>query len=143
MASVEQDRRDWNFDTDGPLVGRYVEARAVTIKNGPSAGQTKPVLDLHVGLDDELVTWWPSTVARRKLREELQRRGKPDFEPGEEIGVTRKGEKEGPRGRYFDDDVVFEFQAPKPTTAELLGVSNEPASDDERPEFSDDAGEIW
>jgi hypothetical protein len=122
-------RRDWNLDVDGELDGLYVETRAVTIKNGPSAGQTKAVLDLHVGIDDELVTLWPSTVARRKLADELGRRGHTDFEPGERLRFTRKGKKQGANGPYNDDDVWFENASPAPTAAAMLGADQEPAAE--------------
>jgi hypothetical protein len=132
-------RRDWDFQRDGALDGLYVELRQVMVKSGPSAGKRKVVLDLHVGLEDELVSVFPSTVALRKLREELARRGTTDFEPDERLKIARPGaKKQGPNGGYWDDDVWFEHAAPKPTAAEMLGASDEPASSDERPEFSGD-----
>jgi hypothetical protein len=139
MDSTETtERRDWDFDRDGKLVGLYVETRQVTIKNGPSAGQSKAMIDFHVGVEDELVTVWPPAVLRRMLCEELRRRRKPDFEAGEQIEITPRGKRTGANGPYWDfDDVVFEFAAPKPTAADLLGESDDPA--DERPLFESDA----
>ncbi len=58
------DRRDWNWDTDGALEGIYVETREVAIKNSPSAGHWKLVFDLHVGLEDELVSVFETAVVR-------------------------------------------------------------------------------
>jgi hypothetical protein len=45
------DFRDWNWDTDDVLEGRYVETRLVNVANGPSAGERKIVFDFHVGLE--------------------------------------------------------------------------------------------
>jgi hypothetical protein len=128
-------RRDWNWDTDGALEGLYVETRQVTVRSGPSAGQSKLIFDFHVGTDAEEVSVWETTVLRSKFREELQRRGEPDFEPGERIRITPQGWQKGPRGSYLDFDVSFEHAAPKKTTAELLGVHesdvDEPAQPDD------------
>ncbi len=119
---ADAERRDWDWETDGTLDHVYIETRLVHIRNGPSAGQTKPVLDFHGGGGDEIVTVWPPTVLRRMLRQELERRGKPDFEPGERIKVTPTGKRSGPNGQYWDfDEPEFEFAAPKPSAAALLG----------------------
>ncbi len=133
MDSTEStERRDWDFGSDGDLDGLYVETRQVTIKNGPSAGQTKAVLDFHVGVDDEPVTVWPPTVLRRMLKEELTRRHKPDFEPGERMVVRPKGKRTGPNGQYWAfDDVVFEFAARKPTAVDLLAGGDDVAEDED------------
>jgi hypothetical protein len=139
--STATERRDWDFAKDGDLEVLYVETRRVTIANGPSAGHTKPVLEFHVGIDDELVTYWPSAVARRKLSEELNLRGKPDFEPGERIRISRPEEKTlGKNGLYWADEVEFEFAAPKPTAADLLGGSLDQVED--RPRFDSDDSDI-
>jgi hypothetical protein len=115
-------RRDWNWDSGGTLDGLYVETRQVTPKSGPSAGTTKLVFDFRVGPDDELVTVWENTVLRSRFGQELVRRGKDDFEPGERITVTPLGWKDGARDRYRDFDITFEFAAPKPSAAELLAA---------------------
>jgi hypothetical protein len=122
-------RKDWDFDRDGPLDGLYVETRQVTIRNGPSAGQTKPVIDLHVGVDDELVTLWLPAVLRRMLADELRLRGQPDFESGEHMRIVRKPEKRsGVNGDYWDfEPVVFEHPAPRPDAAAMLGTGLEDA----------------
>ena len=126
MTTEASERRDWHFDSDGALDGLYVETRAVTIKNGPSAGTTKPVLDFHVGLDDETVTVWPPAVLRRHFRDELRRRGKADFEPGERIRVTPKGKRDGANGPYWDfEPTWFEHAAPKPSAAQLLDAGGD------------------
>ena len=123
------ERRDWDFAADGELDGMYVETRSVTIKNGPSAGQTKTVVDFHVGPDDELVTVWPPTVLKRMFREELKRRGKSDFEPGERMLIRPKGKRTGPNGPYWDfENVEFEHAAPKPSAVDLF--RNEPQDED-------------
>jgi hypothetical protein len=123
MATDNQDTqfRDWDWEQDGALDGMYVETRLVHVKNGPSAGQVKPVVDFHVGVDDELVTVWLPTVLRRMFREELQLRRKSDFEAGERIKVTPRGKRRGPNGSYWDfEDPIFEFPAPRPTAATML-----------------------
>lgn len=128
-------RKDWNFDVDGKLVGRYVETRRVNIKSGPSAGQAKPVVDFHVDPDDDLVSVWPGAVLRRMLGDELRLRGKGDFEDGEQMEIKPLGKKEGKNGPYADfEDVVFEFAAEKPSAADLLGagtVETEGGADDD------------
>jgi hypothetical protein len=138
MVSNETDakRRDWNWEQDGILDGLYVETRLVHIKSGPSAGQSKAVLDFHVGLEDELVTVWPTTVLKRMLAEELEARRKGDFERGERIRIVPLGKKVGPNGEYRDFGwPEFEFAAPRPSAAQLLGVEpsavNRPLGDDE------------
>lgn len=119
-------RRDWDWERDGDLDGMYVETRLVHVKNGPSAGQVKPVLDFHVGIEDELITVWPPAVLRRQFREELQLRNKLDFEPGERFQVSPKGKKDGPNGPYWDfADTLFEFAAPKPSAAAMLGAGED------------------
>ena len=141
MTVTETERRDWDFAKDGDLEGLYVETRRVTIANGPSAGTTKPVLDFHAGTDEELVTYWPSAVARRKLSEELSVRGKPDFEPGERIRISRPKDKTlGKNGPYWNDQVEFEFAAPKPTAADLLGGHIDQVED--RPSFDSDDSDL-
>ena len=90
------------------------------VKNGPSAGKEKLVFDFHVGLDDELVSVWETTVLRSKFREELRARRKPDFEPGERMTITPTGKKESANGVYRDFDITFEHAAPKRSAAELL-----------------------
>jgi hypothetical protein len=130
------DRRDWDWDRDDVLEGMYVETRQVTVKSGPSAGKSKIVFDFHTGLDDELVSVWETVVLKSKLREQLKRRGKPDFEAGERFVITPTGMKQGPNGAYRDFDIEFEHAAPKPTTAELL------ADKDSYGDEQDDAPEI-
>jgi hypothetical protein len=120
LKSSSTERRDWNWDTDGPLEGLYVETRSVTVKNGPSAGKEKLVFDFHVGLDDEAVSVWETAVLRSKFREELRSRKKTDFEDGEQITITPTGKKTSVNGTYRDFDVTFEHAAPKRTAAELL-----------------------
>jgi hypothetical protein len=134
----EQAYRDWNWDSDGELEGLYVETRVVNIAAGPSAGTTKLVFDFHVGLEEELVTAWETDVLKKKLREELQRRGKPDFEPGERFKIRPKGMKQSRDGQrsYRDFEVAFEHAAPKPSTAELLAAGAE--EDEATPEQSGD-----
>jgi hypothetical protein len=138
------ERRDCDFGRDGALDGVYVETRRVTIASGPSAGETKAVLDFHVGLDDELVTVWPSAVLRRMLRDELRLRGKSDFEPGERVKITRKPEKRaGPNGRYWDfEHPRFEHAAPKPTAAELLADPGEEELPSGGDHYSQDEGDL-
>ena len=116
------ERRDWDWGSDGELVGLYVETRAVTVKNGPSAGKERLIFDFHVGADDQLVSVWESTVLKSKLRKELHKRHKTDFEPGERMAITPLGTKEGANGPYRDFAVEFEHAAPKLTTADLLSV---------------------
>jgi hypothetical protein len=118
-------RRDWDLARDGDLDGRYVELRKVVVKNGPSAGQVKLVLDLHVGLNDELVSLFPGTVALRQLREELERRAAADFEPGERIKIARGEKRQGVNGSYWVDQIWFEHAAPKPSAADLLRVEEQ------------------
>ena len=72
VNEATEERRDWSWKHDGALDGMYVETRMVRVKNGPSAGKAKAVLDFHVGPDDELVTAWPTTVVRNHLRRELK-----------------------------------------------------------------------
>lgn len=122
------EHRDWNWETDGTLEGLYVETRQVTIKNGPSAGKTKIVFDFHVGLEDEEVSVWETSVIRSEFLKELRNRDKPDFEPGERITIEPAGEKEGAKGSYRAFNITFEFAAPKRTTAELLAA--EPKADE-------------
>jgi hypothetical protein len=130
------DRRDWNWDRDGVLDGHYVETRQLPVKKGPNAGKLKLVFDFHVGPDDELVTVWETTVIRSKLREELQRRGKPDFDLGERFTITPTGTKGA--NNYLDFEIAFEHAAPKKTTAELLGAEAEPAAGSPPPSSGDE-----
>jgi hypothetical protein len=135
MTATESTRRNWTWDANGELLGHYVETRQVNVKSGPSAGQSKLVFDFHVGLEDESVSVWETSVLRSKLAEELKRRGKPDFEPGERMQIKPLEWKEGPNGSYRDFDVWFEHAAPKLSAAELLnaGGIDEPADDDDIP----------
>jgi hypothetical protein len=118
--ATRPDRRDWRSDEDGELDATYVALREVTVKSGPSAGQTKLVLDFEA-LDGETVSVWETSVLRSKFAAELRARHKPDFEPGERIKITPLGHKESANGTYRDFDVWFEHAAPKRTAAELLG----------------------
>jgi hypothetical protein len=136
---VTETHRDWNWETDGEFEGHYVETREVTIKTGPSAGQTKLVFDFHAGLDDESVSIFETAVLRSKLAKELKTRRKPDFEPGELLTITPSGWKDSANGRYRDFDVTFEHAAPKPTAAELL----DPSREEERPTFEADNETPW
>jgi hypothetical protein len=121
----------------------YVETRQLTPGSGPSAGMAKAVLDFHTGPDDELVTVWPSTVLRRRLRRELARRKADDFEPGERVVIRRTGTRTGANGTYYDDDVEFEHAAPEPTARDLLGgFEAKDASSEERPAFASDDTDI-
>ena len=137
MTNVTQptDRRDWSWDNDGALDGMYVETRSVAIRNGPSAGKSKLLFDFHLSADDSSVSVWETAVLRSKFREELKRRGKPEFEAGERIVITPTGTKEGVNGTYRDFAIEFEFAAPKPTTAELLGMDDEPDDDESEAPF--------
>jgi hypothetical protein len=144
MAATEKQEakqayRDWDWDKDGELEGLYVETRQVNVAVGPSAGMTKLVFDFHVGLNDELVTAWETDVLKKKLREELQRRGKPEFEPGERITISPEGMKRSRDGQrsYRDFRVAFEHAAPKPSTAELLAGG---AEQEAEPEQKSDEG---
>jgi hypothetical protein len=128
-VSTSTERHDWNWDHDGKLEGLYVETRPVTIKNGPSAGKDKLVFDLHVGIDDQPVSVWETTVLRSKFRQELRKRRKSDFEPGERITITPTGKKVGPNGTYRDFDVEFEHAAPRPTALDLLNEGDDLADD--------------
>jgi hypothetical protein len=130
--STDAERRDWNWDTDGDLDGLYVETRSVIIKNGPSAGQSKLIFDFHLADTDESVSVWETAVLKSKFRRELEARRKPDFEPGERIVIRPTGWKESANGKYRDFDPEFEYAAPKPTTAELLGVGESADDDDSR-----------
>ena len=134
-SSEGAERRDWNWDRDGELVGLYVETRQVTVRSGPSAGQEKIVFDFHVGLDDELVSVWETTVLRSKFRQELRKRHKPDFEPGEQITIRPTGKKG--ENSYRDFDIEFEHAAPKPTAADLLEGPADPNTDDADPEWGE------
>jgi hypothetical protein len=128
------DFRDWNWDTDGVLEGLYVGTRVVNVANGPSAGERKIVFDFHVGLEDELVSVWETSVLNSKFREELKARGKADFEPGERFVITPKGTKTSAAGNtYRDFGVTFEHAAPTLTAAELLAQreAEKPDQDDE------------
>lgn len=117
----EQGYRDWDWDKDGALEGLYIESRVVNVANGPSAGERKVVFDFHVGLEEELVTVWETSVLNSKFSQELKARGRPDFEPGERFVITPKGTKTSAAGHgYRDFGVVFEHAAPKLTAAELL-----------------------
>jgi hypothetical protein len=137
MATLT-DRRDWDFAVDGDLDAMYVEMRTFTLKTGPSAGKTKVAVDFHHGPDDELVSVIPATVLASKFREELQRRNTADLEPGERIKIHRHSEKkESANGFYWDFDVEFEYAAPKPTAAEMLGAAAEGSSVDEPSTFTD------
>ena len=124
-------------------VGRGKQLRVVAIDDFPHAelveqGTTKPVLDFHVGLEDETVTVWPPKVLKGHFREELRRRGKPDFEPGEHIRVTPKGKRDGVNGPYWDfEPTWFEHAAPKPSAAELLADSDEDGHEDASPPDDD------
>ena len=78
-----------------------------------------------------MVTVWQSAVLVSELRRELQRRGKPDFEPGERFRITPKAKKQnrGGTNSYRPLEVEFEFAAPKPSTAELLSSDAEEQDD--------------
>jgi hypothetical protein len=140
------ERRDWSWDKHGTLTGRYAGTRQVRIKQGPSAGQVKVVVDFEVG--NETVTVWPPTVLKRQLKDELQLRRKGDFEPLEKITIVPKGRRDGANGSYWDfEDPRFEFAAAKPSAATLLAgdeVLDEvypprPADVDPGGQYGDDA----
>jgi hypothetical protein len=135
MPTAKQESyRDWDWSKDGELEGLYVETRLVNVANGPSAGERKVVFDFHVGLEDELVSVWETSVLNSKFREELTARGKPDFEAGERFLITPKGTKQSAAGNtYRDFEVEFEHAAPKPSTADLLAQREA-----EKPEQQDD-----
>jgi hypothetical protein len=124
------ERRDWRWDEDGPLDAQYLELREITVRNGPSAGQTKLVFDFEI-LDGETVSVWETAVLRSKFAAELRARRKPDFEPGERIKVTPLEWKESANGKYRDFTVWFEHAAPKRTAADLLGDDGDSDSDQE------------
>ena len=129
----EQAYRDWDWDKDGDLEGLYVETRLVNVANGPSAGERKLVFDFHVGVGDELVSVWETSVLNSKFREELKARGESDFQPGERFVITPKAMKTSAAGNgYRDFAVTFEHAAPKPSTAELLAQREA-----EKPEHED------
>lgn len=130
MDPNTETRRDWRWDEDGDLDAQYVELREVTVKNGPSAGQTRLVFDFEV-LDGETVSVWETAVLRSKFGAELRARRKPDFEPGERITITPLGYKESANGRYRDFAVEFEHAAPKRTAADLLGGDDAEEGDDD------------
>jgi hypothetical protein len=134
QAYSDDQSRDWDWDTDGELDGMYVEARLCRIKGGPSAGQDKLRFEFHQGLEEEAVGFWETAVLKSKFRQELKLRGKPDFEPGERMQITPKGKKRNADGdrTYLDFEVEYEHAAPRPTTADLLGVDDQtkPAEDD-------------
>jgi hypothetical protein len=109
--------RDWSWETDGDFDGDYIETRSVHVGSGPSAGRSKLVMDFRV--DGELVTIWPPAVLLRHFREELQRRSKDEFEPGERIQIRPKG-KHPDKGYWLFEDTVFEHGAPKPNTRQLF-----------------------
>ena len=104
-------------------------------RNGPSAGESKLVFDFHVGVDDKAVSVWETAVLRSKFRDELKRRGKPDFEAG--VTITPTGKKTSTNGTYRDFDVTFEHAAPRPTAADLLNAeaaaTDRSAADDDIP----------
>jgi hypothetical protein len=123
--STATKRRDWDWDADGTLEGMYVETRPVVVRSGPSAGREKVVFDLHVGIDDELVSVWETTVLKSKFAHELRERRKPDFEPGERIVIEPLGMKSGAKGPYGDFAVEFDHAAPKRTAADLLNAADD------------------
>lgn len=131
--STTTERRDWNWDRDGELEGLYVEMRSVVVRNGPSAGKEKIVVDFHVGLGDEPVSVWETAVLRSKFGQELRARRASDFQPGERIKITPLGKKESANGTYRDFAVEFEHAAPKRTAAELLADESEDADVDDIP----------
>src|SRR5512132_397105 len=99
MTSLDE-RRDWNWDRDGQPAGLYVETRQVAVKHGPSAGREKLVFDFHVGLDDNPVSVWETTVLRSKLARELRDRRKPDLRAGRTIR-DHPDRNEGKRERHL------------------------------------------
>jgi hypothetical protein len=135
-VTQETDRRDWDWERDGALPGLYRETRQVTVRNGPSAGLSKLVFDFDHADTDETVSAWQTAVLLSKFKAELKRRGKDDFEPGERIDMVPTGTKTGINGRYRDFDVTFEYAAPRPTAAQLLGAYDD--DDDTPAEPSDD-----
>ena len=141
MSTTETTRRDWDWSSDGALEGLYVETRS-------SHDQERPV-----GRQDEARARLPHrprgrdghglapAVLKRHFREELQRRGKANFEPGERIRVTPKGKREGENGAYWDfEPTWFEHAAPKPTAAELLDAGSDDALATASPPANGDEG---
>jgi hypothetical protein len=132
-GSANGQSRDWKWDSDGELHGRYVETRLCRIKTGPSAGQEKLRFEFHAVADDESIGVWESAVLRSKLAEELRLRRKldptkGDFEPGEEMRIKPRGKVRNAAGdaTYLDfEPIIFEHAAPRPTTADLLGAEAE------------------
>ena len=129
MNDTTDIRRDWKWDDDGELDAMYRELREVTIRNGPSAGQTKLVFDFEL-LDGETVSVFETAVLRSKFAAELRARRKPDCGPGERIKIKPLGYRESANGKYRDFDVWFENAAPKRSAAELLGDDDDDTTKD-------------
>jgi hypothetical protein len=86
------------------------------------------VVDFTV--NGEHVTAWPPTVLMRHFREELERRGKDDFEPGERIQIRPKG-KHPEKGYWLFADTVFEHAVPRPSTLDMFNTFGATPDDEE------------
>ena len=117
--------RAWLWDEDGDAVaGRFCE-----LGEAPTANGTTPVLTLEVAGERRSVFVFHQTLAS-KLREELERRGARDFEPGERIEITRGGWKDSANGRRYRLYTVRFPDRANRSAREILGAVA--ASDEEQ-----------
>jgi hypothetical protein len=121
--------RTWDWNEDGELVGAYRETRLVTTKDGPR----KLVEFKHVDTGEPVSVWLSAQVLKNKFVEELKRRvvqGRNDFEPGENIRISRGEKRPSQTGNgYWPFKVEFEFAA-KLSAADVL-LADEPEDTDD------------
>ena len=95
----------WIWEDDGNIDhGKFVR-----LTTGPTKLYgTQPIAVLEVG-DEERSVWLNRFVLRQQFKEEFERRGKVELEPGEEISITWLG-KVTPKGGgppYHRFETVF------------------------------------
>jgi len=134
--------RDWSFESDGDLDANYAEMRGVTTRKG----EPRTIADFYH--NGGIVSVWLSDVLKNMLLEELEARGKDDFEPREHM-VIRRGKETvlSTNGfHYWPYDVAYGFPAAKKSARDLLRKSgatsgtDEPASVDEPTQATEPSG---
>ena len=120
--------RAWRFDKDGETVtGRYAYMTRAATSYAPHAA----ICNLVVESGGTVAVWLTASVLRQKFADELRRRGSEDFNPGEEITITRGAEKrEAASGHEYWPFTVQFWSGEQATAAAILNI---PAADADVP----------
>jgi hypothetical protein len=130
---------NWLFDEHGDVVeGRYVELSEAPTRQGGLS----PIVVLDVDGAHRSV-WLLHEALRSSFREELERRGEPDFVSGERIVIERKGKKTSEAGREYMDYRVRFLDRPTRSATSILGVGgSRPEPEESSEESADDPDDV-